>query len=298
MKVLVTGGGGFLGAWIVKRLAARAIAVRVFDLGEDRTVLREIAGDAADAVEWVAGDVAATDQVVAAGYGCDAVVHLAALLTPACRANPILGAQVNLVGTLNVFEAARAHEMTKVVYASSAGVFSTEDGETPFPSTLYGAFKLACEGAARAYWNDFSIPSVGFRPGVVYGPGRESGLSAGPSVACREVVNGRPYTIGYTGPADLIHVDDVAAAFEAAVVRDFKGAHAFSLVGEIADVDTVITMIRKHVPGARIGAAGEPIPMAVVLKPGETRPVLGDLPCTPLADGIAHTIAHYRATAA
>jgi UDP-glucose 4-epimerase len=298
MKVLLTGGGGFLGAWIVRRLAARGIAVRVFDLGENRTVLRQIAGEAADAVEWVRGDVASTDQVVAAGDGCDAAVHLAALLTPACRANPVLGAQVNLIGTLNVLEAARAHGMKKVVYASSAGIFGIDDGETPYPSTLYGAFKLACEGAARAYWNDFAIPSVGFRPGVVYGPGRDVGLSAGPSVACREAVAGRPYTIGYTGSADLIHVDDVAAAFEAAVIRDFEGAHAFSLVGEIADVDTVIETIRGHVPGARIDATGEPIPMAVVLKPGDTQPVLGDLPRTPLADGIARTIAHYRAIAA
>lgn len=294
MKVLLTGGGGFLGAWIVRRLSARGVEVRVFDRSDDRTVMRGIAGAAADRVEWVRGDVSATEEVAAAGDGCDAAVHLAALLTPACRDDPVLGARVNLIGTLNVFEAARAHGMAKVVYASSAGVFGIEDGETPRPSTLYGAYKLACEGVARAYWADHAIPSVGFRPGVVYGPGREIGLSAGPSLACREAVAGRAYTIGYTGAADLIHVDDVAAAFEAAVLRDLEGAHAFSLVGEVADVGRVVAAIRREVPDARIDAEGEPIPMAAVLKPGDTGPVLGDLPRTGLDEGIARTIAHYR----
>ncbi len=298
MRVLMTGGGGFLGAWIIKRLAARGLDVRVFDRNSDRRIVREIAGAVADEVDWRIGDVANADDVMSAAEGCGFIIHLAGLLTPACRENPIRGAQVNLIGTLSVFEAAKALGMRGVAYASSAGVFGPDDGATPYPTTHYGAFKLACEGSARAYWLDDGIPSVGFRPPVVYGPGREIGLSSGPSVACREAVAGRPYVIGYSGLSDMIFVDDVAAAFEAAVIRPFEGAHAFSMLGQVADVPEVVAQIRSHIPDADISWEGPPIPMHPFLKPGPMEEVLGPLPRTDLASGIARTIAHYRAVAA
>ena len=146
MTVLITGGGGFLGAWIIRRLAARGIELRVFDRRDDRGIVRAIAGGVADRLDWRTGDVASLADVSAAADGCDFAIHLAALLTPACAENPILGAQVNLIGTLNVFEAAKAQGMRGIAYASSAGVFGPDDGAIPYPTTHYGAFKLACEG--------------------------------------------------------------------------------------------------------------------------------------------------------
>jgi len=294
MTVLVTGGGGFLGAWIIRRLTARGIDLRVFDRTDDRTIMRAIAGAAADTLDWRVGDVASRDDVAAAAEGCSFAIHLAALLTPACAADPILGAQVNLIGTLNVFEAARAESMRGVAYASSAGVFGPDDGAIPFPTTHYGAFKLACEGCARGYWEDAGISSVGFRPAIVYGPGRDTGLTAGPSIACREAVAGRPYTIGYSGRADMIFADDVAAVFEAAATRRFEGAHAFSLVGEVADVREVAEGIRAEVPGALIDWSGPPLPLHPVIAPSPIAEVLGETPHTPLADGLARTVAFYR----
>lgn len=294
MTVLLTGGGGFLGAWIIRRLTARGVDVRVFDRREDRGIVRAIAGEAADEVEWRTGDVASGADVKRAAEGCDFAIHLAALLTPACAENPILGAQVNLIGTLNVFEAAKAHGLHGVAYASSAGVFGPDDGAIPYPTTHYGAFKLACEGSGRAYWQDAGISSVGFRPAIVYGPGRETGLTAGPSIACRMAVAGQPYTIGYSGAADMIYVDDVAAVFEVAATRPFEGAHAFSLVGEVADVSTIASGIRALVPEAAIDWSGPPLPLHPVIAPSPIGAVLGDLPHTPLADGLAQTVAFYR----
>ena len=167
-----------------------------------------------------------TDTVMSAAEGCDIVAHLAAILTPACRDNPIRGAEINLIGTLNMFLAARRHGMGRVVYMSSAGVFGPDNGHTPFPTTHYGAFKLACEGAARAYYADHGISSIGFRPFVVYGPGRESGGSAGPSLAARAAAWGEAYTIPFSGASGLVYVDDVAAAYEAAVLREIDDARA------------------------------------------------------------------------
>ncbi len=293
-RVLVTGGGGFLGGWIAKLLIGQGHDVRIFDRGSDPRVVREIAGEAAIGLDWVRGDVTDAAGLANAAAGCGAIIHLAALLTPACAADPVLGAQVNLIGTLNVFEAAKANGIGQVAYASSAAVFGPEDGGHPRPETMYGAFKLACEGCARAYWSDAGIASVGLRPTIVYGPGREVGLTAGPTLACREAVAGRAYTIGYSGPQDLVFAEDVAAAFVAAATREIAGAHAISLGGGIADVPDIIAAIRAEVPGARILFQGPSVPMAASIEAAADATILGLAPRTSLADGIARTVAHYR----
>jgi len=261
----------------------------------DRRILREIAGDEADSVEWVQGDITDGAALAEAARGCSSIIHLAALLTPACKADPILGAKVNLIGTLNVFEAAKANGIARIAYASSAAVFGPDNGATPLPVTQYGAFKLACEGSARAYWHDEGIASVGLRPTVVYGPGREGGLTAGPTLACREAVRGNAYTIGYSGPQDMVFVADVAAAFVAAATVPYDGAHAFSLGGSCEDLEDVISSITAEVPGARIYFTGPPVPMAAEIAASEGRSLLGVIPFTPLRDGISQTVAHYRA---
>jgi len=294
MTVLITGGGGFLGAWIIKRLHTRGIEVRVLDLSDDRSTTREIIGSKADGLDWRRGDVASSNDVTKASRGCDFVIHLAALLTPACIENPILGAQVNLIGTLNVFEAAKTNGLSGVTYASSAAVFGPDAGETPCPTTHYGAYKLACEGAARAYWLEAGVPSVGYRPLVVYGPGRDIGLTAGPSIACRKAAQGKPYTIGFSGATDMIFVDDVAAAFEAAVVQPFKGAHAFSLVGEMVEVADIAAAIEKVAPNSEISFEGPPIPVHPNIIPGAVEKLLGTLPHTSLTEGIRRTVTHYQ----
>ena len=146
MRVLVTGGSGFLAAWVMRRLLARGVGLRAFDLRRDARLLGELAPQQAGEVEWVTGDISVASDVTRALQGCDGVIHLAGVLTPSCASDPVRGAQINLIGTLNVFDAARAAGLRSVLYASSAGVFGLDDGAQPHPETHYGAFKLACEG--------------------------------------------------------------------------------------------------------------------------------------------------------
>jgi UDP-glucose 4-epimerase len=295
MHVLVTGGKGFLGAWIIRRLAAAGHTARVFDVSEDRRLIAAIAGaDVAARLEWRTGDIVSGADVRAAAQGCDAIVHLAGVLTPDCARDPVRGAEINLIGTLNVFEAARAHAIQRVVYTSSAGVFGPHDGHTPFPTTHYGTFKLACEGSARAYWADHGLASFGFRPFIVYGPGRETGISAGPSRACRAAARGDAYTIPYTGSAGLVYVDDVAAAYVLALLRTPHGAHVANLVGRVASNEDVVAAIKRVVPNARIDVAGPPLSIVADVDKGDVDRLLPGLPQTDLATGIAATIAFYR----
>ena len=293
-RVLLTGGSGFLGAWIIRRLLARGVEVRVFDIHANRQTVAAIAGAQAHALDWVCGDIRDADAVSAALQGCDGVAHLAGVLTPDCSQNPVRGAQINLLGSLHVFDAARRHGLAQVVYASSAGVFGPDDAQVPLPATHYGAFKLAVEGAARAYWRESGMASVGFRPFVVYGPGRETGVSAGPSLACRAAARGEAYTIGYTGACGLIYADDVAQAFEAALLDPVQGASVYNLVGQVATVDEVLAEIRRQVPGARVDAAGPPLTIAAGISDAGLQGLLPQRQQTSLAQGLAATLRHYQ----
>lgn len=292
MKVLITGGGGFLGAWIARRLLGRGFAIKIFDLADNRELVRSIVGDSTDLIEWRCGDIRRLAEVADAAQGCDALIHLAAVLTPACRDDPVFGAEVNLLGTLHAFEAAKKHRIGRVVYASSGGVFGPEPSNEPVPTTHYGAFKLACEGCARAYWEDAGVSSLGIRPFVVYGPGRETGLTAGPSLACKAAARGMPYTVPYTGLSGMVYVDDVAAAYELALLNEYTGAHVINQQGQTVDMDEILAEIRRCVPDARVSAAGPHIPSAAVAP--STKGILGDLPETPLSSGIEQTIDFYR----
>ncbi len=294
-KVLITGGGGFLAAWIARRLAARGTRLRLFDVpGAPRVANDILAPRDAAQLEWCDGDVRQAGDVHAALEGCDGVIHLAGVLTPACSADPVRGAEINLIGSLHVFDAARAHGLAKVVYASSAGVYGPAHSRHPEPATHYGAFKLAVEGAARASWNEHRLESVGFRPFVVYGPGRESGVSAGPSLACRAAARGERYTIGFTGACGLVYVDDVAQAFENALLAPVEGAHVHNLVGQVHTMDEVIAEIRRQVPDADLRAEGPPLTIAADVREEGLEALLPARGRRTLAQGLAATLSHYR----
>lgn len=294
MKVLVTGANGFLGAWTLRRLREEGHAVVALDLHSPGPLVQQLVGAHTHALDWRIGDISEPQAALDAMAGCDAVIHLAGVLTPFCQAQPARGAAINLGGTIHVFEAARAHGIRSVVYASSAGVYGPDHAAYPEPTTHYGAFKLAAEGCARAYWGDAGIASLGLRPLVVYGPGREVGASAGISLACEAAVHGRAYTIPFTGPAGLIYVEDVVDVALAGCRNDLAGAHVVNLVGDVQPPEAAIAEIRRHIPDARLDAAGDPLQLSAQIAEGDTS-FLG-LPAqrTLLREGIARTLAHYR----
>src|SRR4030095_16051568 len=178
----ITGAQGCIGSWIVKALVERGDDVVVFDQSDDSRRLDAIMNEADVArVRFVRGDITGGDVVLDAltGSGATRVIHLAGLQVPTCKADPVKGALVNVVGTLNVFEAARLVGIKAVVYASSAAVYGLNDDDAaldetvvPEPSTHYGVFKRTNEGSARIYFLDHGVFSVGLRPLTVYGVNR------------------------------------------------------------------------------------------------------------------------------
>jgi nucleoside-diphosphate-sugar epimerase len=304
---LVTGAHGFIGAWAVKRLLASGERVVRFDASADARRLRLIMDeDEIARAPLVTGDITEAEAVtpVVEEFGVTHVIHLAGLQVPTCKADPRLGALVNVVGTVNVFEAARrfAGRIKKVVYASSAAVFGageagravTERDEAR-PSTHYGVFKRCNEGNARVYSLDHGLSSVGLRPLTVYGVGRDFGLTSDPTKAMKAAVLGRPFHVRFGGRTDFQYVADTADAFIRAATSDIKGAHVFNLHGETASVADVVTEIERAVPDARGRITFDEAPLAI---PSEfddaaVRAALGPLPATPLADGVRATIKRF-----
>jgi nucleoside-diphosphate-sugar epimerase len=310
---LVTGALGCIGAWTVRNLVKDGINTVVFDLGTDTRRLKLVMSPAELArVTFVKGDITDVAQVEHAinTYDVTQVIHLAGLQVPFCRANPVLGAQVNVVGTVNVFEAARRREgkTQRVVYASSAAVFDVDDAKpgevlaadaTGHPATLYGVYKQANEGTARVYWKENRVSSIGLRPYVVFGPGRDQGLTSAPTKAMFAAAVGQGYHISYGGRADYEYADDVARMFIGCARVPFEGAEVFNTPGHVLSMREVIGAIGQAAPELAgqftfddkqlpFPEAMDGAPLTQLLAP------VGGLPRTPFAQAVAETVALFK----
>ena len=299
-RFLVTGANGCIGAWVVAQLAGEGVPVVALDASDDDHRLRLVLDDEGLAgVTRVQGDI--TDLEAFEGtldaHEITHVVHLAALQVPFCRADPPLGARVNVVGTVNVLEAVarRADRIAgPVVYASSVAAYDAlEEGESAaamqgVPSTLYGVYKRANEGTATVYAAERDVASVGLRPHTVYGPGRDQGLTSAPTFAMLAAAAGKPYRLPFGGAYQLQYAPDVAAAFVAAARGPAAGAELRDVGGPSVHTDDVIGAITAAVPGAEI--TYEPVELPFPADTGGG----GAGPATPLAEGVGDAVARFR----
>ena len=223
------------------------------------------------------------------------IVHLAGLQVPFVAANPVLGALVNVAGTVRVFEAARlsAGAVRGIAYASSAAVYDPDGALRP--RTLYGVYKRCNEETARHYAEALGVPSVGLRPWTVFGVGRDQGVTSAPTSAIQAVVRGEQYTIPFSGAMAMQYTADVAAAFIAAARARPASSAAYDLPGVVMTVDEVIAGIESAVPGAhgRITSSGDQLPIAALTPGPSLLELVPDLPLTPFADAVAQTAARF-----
>ena len=242
----------------------------------------------------MAGDVSKKSELDDAIRDCEGVINLAGLLTPECSQNPVRGAEVNLIGAINVFEGALKHGLKKVAYTSSIGVYGPDHAEFPEPTTHYGSFKLASEGVARAFYEEHGISSLGVRPFVVYGPGREIGGSAGPSIACRMAAQGQAYQIPFTGLTGFVYAGDVAEILCQAMLENFQGAPVINMPGITATVEDFILEIQHQMPDAILSSEGSPLPVFGKIQTELSWPLSKNHEPTPLRIGIANTLEYYK----
>ncbi len=295
--VLVTGAGGCIGSWALKLLTDAGVPAVAFDLTEDkRRPNLLLSPEALDTVTWRTGDIGDTETVAAVvrDEGIRAIVHLAALQVPFCIADPVAGAKVNVVGTVNVMEAARHAGLKRVAYASSVGIHGMGP-EEHFLATLYGAYKLCDEMIAKVYLQDWKVPSVGIRPGVVYGVGRDQGMTSKTTVAILAAAAGKPYTVPFCGAVPYVHAGEAAAAFLKAVSKERDDAPVFDLNGIPSTVEAKLAIIEGLVPDAKVTCTGSPLPFPADLSDDPIRSYLGDYGTVSLEDGVKETLARFRA---
>jgi len=313
-RFLVTGAMGCIGAWTVRTLVRDGASVTAFDLGTDTRRLAQImTTDELGSVEVVAGDITDLDAFSAVVESRDItnVIHLAALQVPFCRADPPRGALVNVVGTVNVFEAVkrRGPGMAPLVYTSSVGMFAADDadpvtgrldaGARPHPHNHYGVYKQANEGNARVYWLEDGVRSIGLRPLTVYGVGRDQGMTSGPTKAIAAAVLGLPYRVPFGGATLFQYAGDAARMLVAASRATGVEADVANMPGTEADGAALVAAIDAAVPGAGALVSYEPVslPFPVDLDTtGIER--LGPIELTPFAAGVRESVGIYRELAA
>jgi nucleoside-diphosphate-sugar epimerase len=318
MRVLITGGYGCIGSWIVRNLLARGDQVWVYDLRQDLRRMQLIVPEPRlPEVQFIEGNVTDFHALRRAVdlNGITHVIHLAGLQVPTCRADPMLGATVNVIGTLAVFEAVRLArpQVERLVYASSAAVYGPPDFYYPdgvstpladdsalVPSTHYGVFKCCNEGNARIYYQDFGLSSIGLRPWTVYGVGRDFGMTSEPTKAIKAVALGRSYAISYGGRQDLQFADDVAKVFVRGLEAPYQGAKSYNLRGAVVDLATFHKALCAVAPEAvdLVSFGDRQLGIAYDLDDSALQRDLGPLPPTPLEEGIRQTMARFKELAA
>lgn len=306
-KFLITGASGCIGSAVLRQLTDEGADFIASDVARNLARPRLLLSDAElEAMTWLDLDVTDAGRVTAMvrDHAVTHIVHLAGLTIPFARADPPRGAQVNVTGTVNILEAARLNDVRGLSYASSTAVYGPS-GDYPAgripedapltPRTLYGVYKVANEETARIYWQDWQVGSVGLRPGVVYGVGRDQGVSADPAKALLAIAADRPFHIKFDGPITLQYTGDVARMFVEAARSGHQGAATCNLRNDYIEVSDFVALLRDAFPDARITfEEGAPLPVAFDLADGRLERIIGDVPHKPLAEVIRQEVAAFR----
>jgi UDP-glucose 4-epimerase len=253
VRVLVTGGGGFIGSHVVDRLLARGDTPRIFDLSASpyHSPLE---------VETFTGSITDSANLDLAMRDCDAAIHLAAVADVGhVLADPVLAEEVNTRGTLNVLEAACRAKVGRVVYGSTTWVYSDcveqeVDEETPIPAPrhLYTATKLAGETYCAGYAELYELESTVLRFGIPYGPrARAAGVVAKFTDLAFE---GKPLTIAGDGSQtrSFIYVEDLANGIVAALAPE-AGGRTYNLSGdEVVTILEIAERVQENTEGCEI----------------------------------------------
>jgi nucleoside-diphosphate-sugar epimerase len=307
-RFLVTGALGCIGAWVVRNLVREGTKTVVFDLGKNSHRLQLVMdAEQIDKIQFIQGDITdlASVEKVISDFGVTNIVHLAALQLPFCKADPPRGAAVNVLGTVNIFEAARRAGLKRVVYASSTAVYGLSEEypegklehDAPLkPRSHYGVYKQANEGTARVYWLENGFSSIGLRPYVVYGAGRDQGMTSTPTMAMLAAAAGQPYKISYGGRYCFQYADDVARAFIRATRAPFEGAEVYNIGGNSVSTSEIIAAIENVAPEMRGKISFDDIPLPFPEEVDNTplANILGSLKETPLSEGTSETIGLFK----
>lgn len=254
LKVLVTGADGFIGSHLVEALTADGVDVRPFvfyNAFNSWGWLDQLPAETRAGLDVFAGDVRDPHGVHEAVRGCDVVLHLAALVAiPYSYHSPATYVETNVMGTLHVLQAARAHGVARVVHTSTSEVYGTarrvpiDEAHPLCGQSPYSASKIGADQLAYSYFASFGLPVVIARPFNTYGP-RQSARAVIPTIITQIASGERRIRLGALTPTrDFNFVSDIVAGFIAAArgrdgvgeTVNFGGSHEMSIGDTAAEI--------------------------------------------------------------
>jgi UDP-glucose 4-epimerase len=305
MRVLVTGGGGFIGSHIAGRLALLGHDVRILDnfATGRRSNVQALPRD----VELVEGDIQSDARVHNAVAGCEIVLHQAALPSvPRSVQDPLTSNATNVTGTLNVLLAARDAGVRRVVLASSSSVYGAtpelpaREDATPVPISPYATAKLACEGYCRSFGEVYGLETIALRYFNVYGPRqdpRSQYAAVIPNFISALRAGDAPTVFGDGEQSrDFTYVEDVVEANVLAMEADGVAGQVLNIAcGERTTVNRLLEVLGEVLEAAAEPVNAPPRPGEVrhsLADIGRARAVLGWKPQVDLHDGLRRTVEH------
>jgi nucleoside-diphosphate-sugar epimerase len=270
MKFLVTGGGGFIGWRAARNLLARGISVVVADWNVDAGIRSRLERESAAPVDFVACDVTQSSDIARCFRthpDITHVVHLAYLMSAEVEANPHLGARVNVLGMVNVFEAAVNQRLARLVFASSETVYGASQGvygERPVRECdycgpddhffTYGVMKILNEFMAQKYVQKHGISIACARPPVVFGHGRKRGAVLWAEQFFSLPAIGKPVSLPFSSDSRdcWVYVDDCAEQLVRLALKPRLEHFAYNSSGHTIRAGDLANLVRHWAPDAQI----------------------------------------------
>jgi len=270
MSVMVTGGTGFIGNRIIRKLLERGEEVVCFDLAPPSATLEPYL----DQITFYRGDITQLPQLLEAinAHSVHRIIHMAALLPPVTEERHAYAMEVNIGGTNNVFESARWTGVERVVYASSIAVYGVQDtfGERPIneddlndPINVYGMTKSVNDFSAKRYIDRHGMDLVGVRICTVFGHGRVTGMTGmiGGLLMSLPAIGepvSMPFHQGEQSP--MIHAEDAAEIFVRAALADKLNHPIYISGGSMCSIEEMADIVREFIPDAQIFTGDQLVP--------------------------------------
>jgi nucleoside-diphosphate-sugar epimerase len=318
-RILITGGTGCIGSVTVYKLLQMpevekiVVATRTGNAG----ALKLWLGEQLDPrIEFVTLDVSDCQAVrtLTPRINPTHIIHLGGFQSPDCSSNHLKGMEINVGGTMELFDTAeKLPELQRFVFASSGAVYGKR-AEYPeaviredvrlTPPNHYGIWKLAGEHLARFFHDRTHIPTVCLRLNTTYGLGRDKGMTSAPTVAMKAVALSAAkwktvsFAMPYQGLENYHFVEDVGAHFAACAMQPFEGYGVFNIKGKTIEVKRFLDIVRQQAEMLDIGKYAD-ISIAADAKPNmfsydlsheKIDATFSDMPLTSIENGVMRSL--------